>query len=462
MFIQEKQAIEIKKLLTLATGQDCSDISNKKMLNILEKRLKELKFNDFNNYLKYLNQNSLKEISQLKENVDIEKYAFFEFKFHHDKISKEISGNNVSNKLPKELNILSIESGKGEFSYSNVLFFKNLFEKLYSNCKLNFYSMFADVKGLNHSQNGVYLTDCLIKQIPSEYHKYFKKGKGELSKYIKIQDEIKKIVSSKCASFKDKVLPYYSEKFDYVLVDLNSLELPGVDSQSILKKLEIVTTPESKVFIDPDFNINPFGSSFNKNSPGCFVRTKTEAENVATFSYNKIRLLIVDDSKTIHTLLNKVFEDIKGFDIIGSCYDGEEALNFLSKNSSVDVILSDINMPKMDGLTLLKKQMAKYKIPTLMLSAISKDEGSYLFDALDAGAIDYLEKPSTSDLSAISNNLLEKIKIAKDSKNKKNTVKNKGKVVNFQNIGSQDKTIILIGSSTGGHKRYLTFQGSTK
>lgn len=110
MFIQEKQAIEIKKLLTLATGQDCSDISNKKMLNILEKRLKELKFNDFNNYLKYLNQNSLKEISQLKENVDIEKYAFFEFKFHHDKISKEISGNNVSNKLPKELNILSIES----------------------------------------------------------------------------------------------------------------------------------------------------------------------------------------------------------------------------------------------------------------------------------------------------------------------------------------------------------------
>lgn len=111
-----------------------------------------------------------------------------------------------------------------------------------------------------------------------------------------------------------------------------------------------------------------------------------------------VDLLIVDDSSAIRKILQRILQ--KTSLPIGEIYeaaDGVEALAFL-KQKSVGLILSDINMPNMDGLQLLtelKSQEVWKNIPVVMITT----EGSQtrVLEALERGAAGYVRKPFTPD-----------------------------------------------------------------
>ncbi len=102
-----------------------------------------------------------------------------------------------------------------------------------------------------------------------------------------------------------------------------------------------------------------------------------------------MRLLVVEDEIHLNQILTKRLTK-EGFSV-DSCYDGEEALDFLEVGE-FDGIIMDIMMPKVDGLTVLKTLRAqKNQTPVLLLTA--KDAVSDRVIGLDAGAEDYLIKP---------------------------------------------------------------------
>ena len=110
-----------------------------------------------------------------------------------------------------------------------------------------------------------------------------------------------------------------------------------------------------------------------------------------------MRILLAEDEKALSRVLCTIFE--KNNYSVDPVYDGEDALNYLQAGN-YDVAVLDIMMPKMDGITVLKKiREAGSRIPVLMLTAKSEVEDKVL--GLDSGANDYLAKPfDTKELLA--------------------------------------------------------------
>ena len=115
----------------------------------------------------------------------------------------------------------------------------------------------------------------------------------------------------------------------------------------------------------------------------------------------KIRVMVVDDSAVTRGLIAKVLSTNPLIEIVASVGDGQMALNSLARHD-VDVIVLDIEMPVMDGLTalpLILEQNPTVKV--IVSSTLSQRNARISMDALQRGASDYLEKPrSRGDLSS--------------------------------------------------------------
>ncbi len=108
-----------------------------------------------------------------------------------------------------------------------------------------------------------------------------------------------------------------------------------------------------------------------------------------------MRVLLCDDSGTMRTIQVRCLNKLGITDIV-EAEDGQQALDFYEKNDAFDVILSDWNMPNMDGLTLLKEIRLRNKdIPVIMIT--TEAERARVVAAIQAGVSDYLVKPFTPD-----------------------------------------------------------------
>jgi adenylate cyclase len=125
-------------------------------------------------------------------------------------------------------------------------------------------------------------------------------------------------------------------------------------------------------------------------------RSADRTERIAT------RILVVDDEPDLETLLTQKFRrQIAGGSVnFLFAHDGVEALSMLAANGDVDMVVTDINMPRMDGLTLLQKlQENEDKLSTIIVSAYG--DMSNIRTAMNRGAFDFLTKPiDFSDLEA--------------------------------------------------------------
>jgi two-component system chemotaxis response regulator CheB len=104
-----------------------------------------------------------------------------------------------------------------------------------------------------------------------------------------------------------------------------------------------------------------------------------------------IRVLIVDDSSFICKRVQDTLEEEQDFKVVGIARNGLQALE-MAIQLKPDVITMDVEMPVMDGITAVKKIMAISPTPILMFSALTRAGAQATFDALDAGAIDFLPK----------------------------------------------------------------------
>ncbi len=162
----------------------------------------------------------------------------------------------------------------------------------------------------------------------------------------------------------------------------------------------------------------------------------------------KIKVLIVDDSKTIRNILSRIFSSDERFTVCAMAEKPSDVDALIQKHRP-DVITLDIHMPEMDGVALLKIISPKYHIPTVMISSISMAEGPMVLEALENGAIDYIQKPELSEIESVTPVILEKVKIAAMSNTNKRDRKKIEKVIQTKEICQLDSLIVL-GSSTGG------------
>lgn len=126
-----------------------------------------------------------------------------------------------------------------------------------------------------------------------------------------------------------------------------------------------------------------------------------------------IRLLIVDDSALMRRLLSEIFEDETEFSVVAA-RDGIEALALIDKDKP-DVVILDIHMPRMDGLTCLDRIMVENPCPVIMFSSLARDGAAETLAALALGAVDFVEKPTGAislKLGEFAPHLIDKVRTA--------------------------------------------------
>lgn len=104
-----------------------------------------------------------------------------------------------------------------------------------------------------------------------------------------------------------------------------------------------------------------------------------------------IKLLLVDDSWVLRRVLRDTLSHRSDIEIVGEAGNGIEALGMIL-NIAPDVIMMDMEMPTMDGITTLQHLMIHTPTPTIMLSSLSKNGSARCFDALKYGAVDFVSK----------------------------------------------------------------------
>lgn len=105
----------------------------------------------------------------------------------------------------------------------------------------------------------------------------------------------------------------------------------------------------------------------------------------------RVRVMIVDDSGFFRRRLTEIFASDSGIEVVGSASNGQEAIDLVARLRP-DVVTMDIEMPIMDGITAVRRIMATQPTPILMFSSLSTEGAQATFEALEAGAADYLPK----------------------------------------------------------------------
>ncbi|MFZ4402583.1 MAG: chemotaxis-specific protein-glutamate methyltransferase CheB [Pseudobdellovibrionaceae bacterium] len=228
---------------------------------------------------------------------------------------------------------------------------------------------------------------------------------------------------------------------DKIVFKLISLEQYAVAIKQILDVCKI--KPQKMIFKDFEYDL-----IYQSKKASIKISKSIETQSISKTEddLKKIKVLIVDDSKTIRQLLSSILSEDTKIDVVALAEKPSEVEGLILKYQP-DVITLDIHMPEMDGVTLLKKIMPKYKIPTIMISSISKEEGPQVLNALEAGAVDYIQKPSMKDLDIAKLKIIESVKMASQAKVieifEPTITKHASAELDFNKM-------IVIGSSTGG------------
>jgi len=168
---------------------------------------------------------------------------------------------------------------------------------------------------------------------------------------------------------------------------------------------------------------------------------------------NKIKVLIVDDSAIVRKIFSEELSKYPDIEVIGAAPDPYVARDKIV-NLKPDVITLDIEMPRMDGLTFLKKLMKYYPLPTIIVSSLTSKGGKLTLEAMDIGAVDVIAKPGSSytvgDMSA---QLVEKIRGASRAKlmtKERDEGSSFAESEPIKALAQTSNKIIAIGASTGG------------
>ena len=183
----------------------------------------------------------------------------------------------------------------------------------------------------------------------------------------------------------------------------------------------------------------------------------------------EIRVLIVDDSAVVRGSIARALESDAAIKVVGTAGNGEAAITMLTR-AAADVIILDIEMPVMDGLTAISKLKAvDAAVQIVMFSTLTEKNAETSMKAMALGATDYVAKPSSRDVAATNDfhrELIDKIKTLgalarrrgvrltlSDKSNidaKPHSAAPEKKTIALRPMSHHKPTVIAIGASTGG------------
>jgi len=169
---------------------------------------------------------------------------------------------------------------------------------------------------------------------------------------------------------------------------------------------------------------------------------------------NRIKVMVVDDSAVVRKVFREELSRERDIEVVGTAPDPYVARDKIVKLKP-DVITLDIEMPRMDGLTFLKKLMKYYPLPVIIVSSLTRKGGGLAMEALSLGALEVISKPSSAySVGEMSVQLIDKIRavagVRVEAKGERKPDKGTKAQTASKALSKTSNKVIAIGASTGG------------
>ena len=165
-----------------------------------------------------------------------------------------------------------------------------------------------------------------------------------------------------------------------------------------------------------------------------------------------IRVLIVDDSAIVRQVFGQGIAKDADLEVVGAAPDPYVARDLIRERSP-DVLTLDIEMPRMDGLTFLRKLMRYHPLPVVVVSSLTPKGGELALEAMEAGAVDVMCKPGAAyTVGDMTEDLVEKLKAAAQVRINRQALAHRiaSKSVSAEALARTTQQVLAIGASTGG------------
>jgi two-component system chemotaxis response regulator CheB len=178
----------------------------------------------------------------------------------------------------------------------------------------------------------------------------------------------------------------------------------------------------------------------------------------------KIKVLIVDDSALIRSVMSEIINSQPDMEVVGVAPDPLVARELI-KQTNPDVLTLDVEMPKMDGLDFLEKLMRLRPMPVVMVSSLTERGSEITMRALELGAVDFVTKPKISIQSGMreyTDLIADKIRAASKARIRARTLPQPGAdgqapLPQLRNPLMSSEKLIIVGASTGGTEAIREF-----
>lgn len=435
---------QISEVIMQITGVQLGEKQYSLVQGRLAKRMRELRLSTPAEYARYLVENEAVETGVLTSLLTTHHTYFFREFSHFEFLLKETLPKLIRSHQAKGLDTIRIWSAacsRGQEVYSLAMFLKHHLPQLAPQMKFEILGSDVDEESVGIAKNGVYQWSE-IKAVPAVYLQgNWMRGTGEIATFVRVKDDLRKHCRFQPINLLEifKSLPPGPQpKFDIIFCRNVFIYFTHEHIKAITNDFLKLLNPDGQLFIGLSESLNGLDLPVDWVGPSVYASkghkpAKTSASPVAEkvastqelrkpgqvitppaavwTAPKKLRVLCVDDSSTVLMLLKKILTPEKGFEIVGTAGDGEEAAK-KARELKPDIMTLDIHMPTLTGVGYLEKHHASCRVPVVMVSSVSREDSQLAFRALELGASDYIEKPSLQNLVQIEEELLFKLRAA--------------------------------------------------
>ena len=429
---------EVSRVISNITGVVLGKKQYALVQGRLAKRMRDLKIASHADYARHLNANTDVEIGVLTSLLTTHHTYFFR-EFQHFEFL-------LNNTLPsivrhhrkkgiKTIRIWSAACSRGQEVYSLAMFLRHHLPMIAPDMSFEIVGTDICEESITIAKNGVYTWEEL-RVAPTAYLQgHWTRGTGKISEFVRAKEELRERVEFKILNLQELARAPFgpnAPKFDAIFCRNVFIYFTHGQIKTISRQMVEMLSPVGQLFLGLSETLSGMGLPVEWVGPSVYVNKDVlPANNVLPIRPEirppapmvkrgvaptpVLRVLCVDDSSTILTLLKRIIGGDKGFEIVGTAANGVEAYE-QAKALKPDLITLDIHMPRMSGVEFLEKHHRELKIPTVIVSSVPREDSELAFRCLELGASDYIEKPTLQNMDKVEEELRFKLKVAHQAK----------------------------------------------
>lgn len=426
---EEKSALEeICKIAGALTGVQLTEKNHPMIISRLQKRINELGLHSFAEYVEYYTANQSSENGRLISLLTTHHTYFFREFIHFEKLLSDVLPVLIpiaKSRPDKKIRIWAAACSRGQEVYSLAMFLDYHLRRINSGVQFEIFGTDIDKESVAIAANGVFLREEL-KEVPLNLMgTHWARGTGQINNFVKAKSSLRNNLRFDALNLCDLNAGAAPQgKFDLIFCRNVFIYFNREQIQSITRELMNRLEPQGYLFLGISETLAGLNLPLEGAGPSIYRHKQPKkAPTVAIPAPNKtvasplpekpsvVRILCVDDSPVILMLLKRIFEEEKGFEVVGTATNGLEAKAQVEKLKP-DAVTLDIHMPHQTGIEYLEKNMHSSHPPVIMVTSVSREDASLAGKALLLGAADYVEKPAMSSLGERAEEIRNKVRNA--------------------------------------------------